>query len=70
MNKQLFCERLGEKIAAVRKEKKLTQAQLAQLCDLPRQNINRLEKGLVNPSIYFVVLLSKQLNVPVGKLIP
>lgn len=70
MNKQLFCEKLGKKIAAMRKEKKLTQAQLAQLCDLPRQNINRLEKGLVNPSTYFIALLAKQLKVPVEKLIP
>ena len=68
-SKEIFLKRLGERIAKIREEKKLNQSQLAIECDKDRQSINRLEKGNVNPSAYYLLQISKALDVPLKELL-
>ena len=42
---------IGNKIADARKEKNLTQEQLAQVTGINQANISRLENGTANPSL-------------------
>jgi transcriptional regulator with XRE-family HTH domain len=68
MEKEIFTKRLGENIAQVRMEKKMTQVQLAHLCKKQKQNINRLEAGQMNPTIYFLFEIAQALKVPISRL--
>lgn len=43
--------RIGQRIAAIRKEKSLTQEQLSQMTGLDRANIGKIENGRYNVSI-------------------
>lgn len=43
--------RIGQEIAAIRKEKGLTQEQLSQITGLDRANIGKIENGRYNVSI-------------------
>ena len=69
MEKTTFTKKLGKRIARIREEKKLTQVQLAKLCKKPKQNINRLEAGTINPTAYFLYELSIALKVPIVDLL-
>lgn len=52
--KTIFLQKLGLRITEIREEKGITQTELSIRCDKDRQSINRLEKGNVNPSVYFL----------------
>lgn len=59
-----YCERrnvmdLGEKIRKMRKEKNLSQEQLAEKLDVSRQTISNWENGKFYPDIDSLVNLSK-----------
>ena len=54
---------LGEKIRELRKEKKMTQAELAAECDLDKQSIFRIEKGEFNISLTTLFRLADGLGV-------
>lgn len=68
MEKATFTKKLAKRIKKIREEKGLTQVELAKLCGLPKQNINRLEAGLVNPSAHFVYEIAESLKVAVCEL--
>lgn len=68
MEKAAFTKKLAKRIKKIREEKGLTQVELAKLCGLPKQNINRLEAGLVNPSAHFVFQVANSLKVPIEHL--
>ena len=61
--KQAFLKKLGERIVAIREAKGLTQTQLAEKCDKDKQSVNRLEKGNVNPSVYYLQQVAEALEV-------
>ncbi|NLW88689.1 MAG: helix-turn-helix transcriptional regulator [Clostridiaceae bacterium] len=54
---------IGSKIADARKEKNLTQEQLADMMSVTRQSISRWESDLSYPEMEKVVLLSEVLDV-------
>lgn len=60
---------IGERIRTIRKEKKLSQEELANLCDIELSQINRIELGKINTSISHLLLISKTLEVPPEDLI-
>lgn len=66
--KDIFLEKLGKKITKLREQKGLSQSELAVLCEKDRQSINRLEKGNVNPSVYYLAEICKALNISLSKL--
>ncbi len=63
MDKQIFLEKLGQNISRIRKQKGLSQSELASMCFKDRQSLNRLEKGKINPSAYYLLELAIELNV-------
>lgn len=54
---------LGEKIRGLRKEKKMTQAELAAACELDKQSIFRIEKGEFNITLTTLFRLADGLGV-------
>lgn len=69
MDKAIFLKRLGVRIATVREQQGLTQSELARKCDKDRQSINRLEKGRVNASIYYLQQIALELEVSLSQLL-
>lgn len=66
--KKNFLKSLGKRIASLREKNGLNQSQLALECEKDRQSINRLEKGNVNPSIYYLQQICKALDVSLSEL--
>jgi transcriptional regulator with XRE-family HTH domain len=62
-------KRLGKRVALMRTAKGLTQANLADLCDIERPNLARIEAGNTNPTFLTLLSLSKALSVSVKELV-
>jgi transcriptional regulator with XRE-family HTH domain len=63
MSERRFLKLIGKRIAELRKEQGLTQIQLADLCEMERSAIARLESGTENITASTFYKLSKALNV-------
>jgi transcriptional regulator with XRE-family HTH domain len=55
--------KLGKKIKAIRKEKKITQSGLASACHFRKESMSRIESGQANPTIRTLYKISCALNV-------
>ena len=64
-----FFEKLGQRIASLRKERGLTQVQLAEMLHCSQQRIVSLEKGRRRVPVSDLPVLSKALGVTVEELI-
>jgi len=53
----------------LRKAQKLSQSDLARLTEKDRQSIHRLEKGQINPSIYYLFEIAAALKTRVKELV-
>ncbi len=62
MNKEVLLKDLGEKIRVVRKDKGITQVQLAHSIGKDQQSIQRLETGNINPSYIYLQEIAEGLN--------
>lgn len=62
MNKEVLLKDLGEKIRIVRKNKGITQVQLAHSIGKDQQSIQRLETGNINPSYIYLQEIAEGLN--------
>ena len=60
---------VGEKIRSFRQQKKLTQEQLADLCDLHRTYVGAIERGDRNVSLKNIVIIAQALNVEPSELL-
>jgi putative transcriptional regulator len=67
--KETFLKKLGENIAKLRESAGLSQTELALRCDKDRQSLNRLEKGRINPSAFYLLEIATELNIPVKDLL-
>ena len=67
--KNNFLHKLGARIVFLREKNGMSQTELANECDKDRQSINRLEKGNVNPSAYYLLQISQALKVPLKDLL-
>ena len=63
MNKEVLLKDLGEKIREIRKDKGVTQVQLAHSIGKDQQSIQRLEAGNINPSYIYLQEIAEGLNV-------
>lgn len=63
-----FLRRLGQRIRAIREDRKLTQQQLAEQSGLHRTFIGAVERGERNLSLLNLRIISKALRVPLGEL--
>ncbi len=68
-HKELFLKKLGENITRLRIGAGLSQSELALRCDKDRQSLNRLEKGKINPSAFYLAEIAAELGVPVSALL-
>ena len=69
MIKELFLKKLGRNVARLREKAGLSQTELALRCDKDRQSLNRLEKGRINPSVYYLLQIAEELKVPAKDLL-
>ena len=60
---------LGDNVRALRIERKLTQEQLADLCDLHRTYVGAIERGDRNVSLKNIVIIAQALNVEPSELL-
>ena len=63
MTKDVILKKLGERISQIRKEKGLTQIDLAARTQKDQQSIQRLEKGKINPSYFYLFEIAKGLEI-------
>ena len=54
----------GEKIAAYRRQSKMTQMELSLRTGITRDQISRLERGKSQPKLETIILIEKALNIP------
>ena len=69
MTKDIFLKKLGRNVARLREKAGLSQTELALRCDKDRQSLNRLEKGRINPSVYYLLQIAGELKVPAKDLL-
>lgn len=69
MNYELDFEKIGKRIQSFRTERKLTQAELAELIDTNQKHLSRIESGYHRSSLDTIVAIAKALNVSVDSLI-
>lgn len=62
-------KQFGTEIKTVRKSKKITQLQLASLCDVDIRTIQRIEKGEFNPSLRVLLRLANAFEMSLSNLI-
>lgn len=67
--KDSFLKKLGNNIARLRERAGLTQTELAYRCNKDRQSLNRLEKGNINPSIYYLLEIAVELDISLNVLL-
>ncbi|RPE40291.1 DNA-binding XRE family transcriptional regulator [Streptomyces sp. Ag109_O5-1] len=60
---------IGDAIRAARESCKISQEQLAELVDVDRKTINRIEQGAHATSIDRLLLIADALNVPLADLV-
>lgn len=54
---------VGKRVKSLRKEREMSQLDLASLCDLEKTSISRIENGRSNITLKTALLLSKSLEV-------
>jgi putative transcriptional regulator len=69
MTKEAFLKKLGKNIARLREKAGLSQTDLALRCDKDKQSLNRLEKGRINPSAFYLSEIAAELKVPLRDLL-
>lgn len=60
----------GQLVRKHRKEKNMSQEQLALLCDMDRSYLGRIERGEVNPTLEKIYELADSLDISIQKLLP
>ena len=60
----------GQLVRKYRKEKNMSQEQLALLCNIDRSYLGRIERGEVNPTLEKIYELSKSLCIDIKDLLP
>lgn len=63
-----FLKLFGERLKMLRREKNITQSQLAFEADIQISQISRIERGLINTTITNVKVIAKVLDISVKEL--
>lgn len=67
MKDKEFLKQVGKKIARYRKEQKMTQVQLSDLCEMEQSALARLEAGGANITALTLLKIARALEVPAKK---
>ena len=65
---QEYLKQFGENLKAVRKQKGLSQEQLAAKANITHSQITRIERGILNTSISTIRIISKALEIETWEL--
>lgn len=60
----------GQLVRKYRKERNMSQEQLALLCNIDRSYLGRIERGEVNPTLEKIYKLSNVLSIKASDLLP
>jgi transcriptional regulator with XRE-family HTH domain len=63
MKRQDFANKIGKRIAQVRKGRGVSQSDLSIICGKDRQSLHRVEKGQRVPSSFYLFELAQALDV-------
>jgi len=63
MERNEFLISLGSRIREIRKQKKITQEHLSNLCEFEKANLSRIESGKTNPTILTLRKMSQALDI-------
>lgn len=69
MRGNFFYKKIGENIARLRKQKNLSQYQVSQMADIDRSYLAEIEEGKANPSLKFLLKLSKVFGVSINEIL-
>ncbi len=69
MRGNFFYKKVGENIARLRKQKNLSQYQVSQMADIDRSYLAEIEEGKANPSLKFLLKLSKVFGVSINEIL-
>ena len=69
MTRETILKKVGKRVATLRKEKGISQSELARLCEKDRQSIHSFEKGEFNATILYLSEIAKALKVKISELI-
>lgn len=69
MEKLEVAKMVGQKIKKIRKERGISQSELARLCFKDKQAIEKIENGKVNPTLYSLYLIAQALEIKTNELI-
>ena len=65
MKEKEFLKQIGKQIARYRKERKMTQEELSDLCEMEQSALARIESGNTNVTAGTILKIGKALDVPV-----
>jgi len=68
MDKKDFQARIGTRIKQIRESKKISQSELATMCEFEKSNMNRLEAGNTNPTAYTLYKIAQCLGVSLSEI--
>ncbi|MBI5538662.1 MAG: helix-turn-helix transcriptional regulator [Bacteroidia bacterium] len=69
MEKSEFNKKIGQYLKKKRLQKKLTQAELASIIGNDFQNISRIERGVLSPTLYWLSKVTDALEMNLGDFI-
>lgn len=69
MDKEVELKKLGLRIREIRKEKAMTQLDLAHSIGKDQQSLQRLETGNINPSFFYLKEIAEGLKVSLQELL-
>lgn len=67
-DKQKLQKAIGKRIKELRESKKISQQDIAGLCNIEKSNFSRLEAGGTNPTLYTLSKIAEHLNVSLSEL--
>ena len=65
----IFLQALGNRIATIRKAKKIKQVDLGYSCDIEKTNMRRIEAGNTNPTVLTLQKISTALGITIKELL-
>ena len=69
MNLEQLQKRIGKRIREVREEKKVSQQDLASICNFEKANMSRIEAGRTNCTISTLYKISRALQISLSDLV-
>ncbi len=66
---EIYLRALGNRIASIRKGKKITQVELSYRCDIEKTNMRRIEAGNTNPTVLMLRKICSGLDISLAELL-